>query len=148
MPATIDKHAVDDLALFIENTGELYGQFKAIQKNLATKKVRSKYDHALAVKLFGYLVDASAKKYAKEFDYALPWHKVFNVPTRKDVAEYLTTVFEDEFEQGYYDDLLPKKYKEEMLTGQRRFPRGHATKRRKSPSQLDREIAASLGRGV
>jgi hypothetical protein len=136
----IDDHAARDLELYINNDSQLHqGQHKSILKNLATKKVRSQYKHDLAVKLFGYLVEAGAKKYAKEFGGV--WHQLFPVPTRKAVAEVLTKSFEAEFELGNYDHLLPKKYQAEMVTGTTRFPRRGTKKTR---AQLDREIAASL----
>lgn len=147
----IDEHAATELKLFIENDSDLYRQqYTPILKNLATKKVRSLYKHDLAVKMFGYLVEAGAKKYAKEFGGT--WHQLFGVPTRKAVAEEFTKDFEGEFELGNYDQLLPKKYQAEMVTGAKRFPgqRHHSRKKtstgRKSPSQLNRDIAEVLSR--
>ena len=136
-----DEDAAEELQLFIENDADLYRQQHVpIQKNLATKKVRSEYDHELAVKMYGYLVESGAKKYAKEFGTpGQPWHQMFDVPTRRLVAEDLARRFETEFELGAYDRLLPKKYQREMVTGQVRFPRAHAAKR--SVAQLDRDIA-------
>lgn len=128
----IDEHAATELKLYIDNDGDLYRrQTTSILKNLATKKVRSQYKHDLAVKLFGYLVEAGAKKYAKEFgDVGTPWNKMFDVPTRKAVAEEMTRDFEGEFEAGGYDSLLPQKHRAEMVTGTKKFPgRVHATKK-------------------
>ncbi len=133
----VDEHAATDLKLFIDNESALHGQMTSIRKNLATKKVRPKnpYTHDLAVKLFGYLVEAGAKKYAKEFGGT--WHKLFDVPTRKVVAEALTDDFEREFELGNYDQLLPHKYKVEML--------GEPKKKRPSKAKkLAAEIAQAL----
>ena len=131
----IDGQAATELKLYIDNDSQLHrAQHVPIQKNLATKKVRSQYKHDLAVKLFGYLVESGAKKYTKEFGTPNhPWHKMFDVPTRKRVAEELTRDFEGEFELGNYDRLLPKKYQAEMITGTKRMPgRGHATKKSSS----------------
>lgn len=132
-----DTHAATDLKLFIDNDAGLHRQQHVpILKNLATKKVRSQYKHDLAVKLFGYLAESGAKKYAKAFGSPnQPWHKMFDVPTRKSVAEALTRDFEAEFELGNYDQLLPKKYQKEMLGvgGKKMFPRArHATKKSSS----------------
>jgi len=153
----IDEHAATELKLYIDNDGQLHrSQHVPIFKNLATKKVRSQYKHDLAVKLFGYLVEAGAKKYVKEFGGPPVWHKQFDVPTRKAVAEELTRDFEGEFELGNYDHLLPKKYQREMLGvgGKSGFPSRHHSRvkssasrharSRKSPAQLDREIHAAL----
>lgn len=133
MAVMTDTHAANDLELYIANDADLQRQQgTSILKNLATKKVRSQYQHDLAVKLFGYLVESGAKKYVKDLRSTLPWHKMFDVSTRKLVAEELTKDFEGEFELGNYDYLLPKKYQKEMLAvgGKTKFPsRGHATKK-------------------
>jgi hypothetical protein len=105
----IDQHAATELKLYIDNDGDLYrSQTTSILKNLATKRARGQYKHDLAVKLFGYLVESGAKKYAKGYQ---PWHKMFDVATRKAVAEALTKDFEGEAKLGNYDNLLPKKYR-------------------------------------
>jgi hypothetical protein len=144
----IDEHAATELKLYIDNDGDLYRrQTTSILKNLATKKVRSQYKHDLAVKLFGYLVEAGAKKYAKEFGGT--WNKMFDVPTRKHVAEELTRDFEVEFELGNYDKLLPKKYQKELTTQHLVPPHPHrlgSSHSRKSPAQLQREINEALAR--
>jgi len=136
----IDEHAVHDLKLYIDNDSQLHKQRVPILKNLATKKVRSQYKHDLAVKLFGYLVEAGAKKYAKEFGSpGQPWHKMFDVPTRKRVAEELTRDFEGEFELGNYDNLLPKKYQKEFAKQQLVLPHRHGARKKiswKVPEEL------------
>jgi hypothetical protein len=115
MTTQADEHAATELKLYIDNDAALYkNQRQSINKNLAAKKVTSKYKHDLAVKLFGYLVETGAKKYAKDFDDPKRWHHIFSVPTRKAVAEQLTRDFEDEFENGSFDSLLPKKYQAEL----------------------------------
>lgn len=108
-----------ELELFIDNDSALYRQqHTPILKNLATKKARGIYVHSKAVKLFMYLVESGAKKYAREFGSpGVPWHVMFPVPVRKQVAEDLTNSFETEYDLGNYDNLLPKKYQ-----GTRRNP--------------------------
>jgi hypothetical protein len=102
---------VAELEQFAVNEADLYAQRQSIEKNLATKKARGEYKHDLAVKAFGYFVEAGAKKYAKEFGGT--WHKMFDVPIRHAVAENLTTSFEEEYKLGNYDRLLPKKYQKQ-----------------------------------
>lgn len=130
-----DTHAATDLRLYIDNDGELYRQqTTSILKNLVTKRARGEYKHDLAAKAFGYLVEAGAKKYAREFGSDQPWHKLFDVGTRKLVAEALTRSFEAEAALGNYDSLLPKKYQ-----GQEKSA-AHATKKRlqwKTPPSLE-----------
>ena len=131
--SAIDEHAATELKLFIDNDYDLHRQQQVpIFKNLATKKVRSQYKHDLAVKLFGYLVESGAKKYAKAFSVGTDWHKMFPVPTRKAVAEELTRDFEGEFELGNYDDLLPKKYQQELAKKHLLRPHAHALKKSSS----------------
>lgn len=104
----IDDQAATELELYINNTAELYPQLSSIHKNLATKKARKQYKHDLAVKAFGYVVEAGAKRYVQEFGGV--WHQMFPVPTRKAVAEELARTFESEEALGNYRHLLPKKY--------------------------------------
>jgi hypothetical protein len=133
----IDEHAARELKLYIDNDGNLYRQqTTSILKNLATKKARGEYKHDLAVKLFGYLVESGAKKYAKEFGGT--WHQMFDVPTRRRVAEELTEAFEEEAKLGNYDSLLPKKYQAEGTPAGKRL--------KKSAAVLQREINEALGK--
>src|SRR4029077_21046269 len=107
-----DEHAASELKLYIDNDGDLYRrQTTSILKNLVAKRARGQYKHDLAAKLFGYLVEAGAKKYVKEFgSTSQPWHKMFDAGTRRQVAEALTRDFEAEASLGNYDPLLTKKY--------------------------------------
>jgi hypothetical protein len=116
-----DDAAARELKLYIDNDGDLYRrQTTSILKNLATKRARGQYRHDLAVKAFGYLVEAGAKKYAKEFGSSdQPWHKMFDTGTRKLAAEELARDFEAEASLGNYDHLLPKKYRPTYLRGSR-----------------------------
>ena len=63
----LDRHAVTELKLYIENDSDLYRQTVSIVKNIQRKMKSGKYDHTRAPKLWMYLVDAGAKKYVKEF---------------------------------------------------------------------------------
>jgi len=107
-----DPHAATELKLYIDNDGDLYRrQTTSILRSLATKKARGEYAHDLAVKAFGHLVEAGAKKYANEFEpNRRVWHQMFDAATRRAVAEALTRDFEGEHALGNYDHLLPKKH--------------------------------------
>jgi hypothetical protein len=113
-----DTHAATELKLYIVNDGELYRrQTLSILKNLVTKRARGEYKHDLAVKAFGYLTEAGAKKYLQEFGGpGQPWHKMFDAGTRKQAAEALARDFEAEAALGNYDLLLPKKYQEQRVS--------------------------------
>ena len=109
MSKTIDTAAARELKIFVYNSNDLYrSQTICILKNLATKKARGIYDFAKAVKLWGYLVESGAKKYAQEFGGT--WHVMFDVATRKACAEAFAAEFETEWLDGEHRDLLPKKY--------------------------------------
>lgn len=99
---------VSELWQYTVNEHDLHKMQQAIIANLAAKKARGVYKRDLAVKGFLPLVEAGAKKYAKEFGGT--WHQMFDVPTRKAVAKELVDSFEAEHALGNYDHLLPKKY--------------------------------------
>jgi len=100
-----------ELEVFIENDGTLYRQRGLpIIRNLVLKMVQGKYDSTKAVKLYMYLVDDGAKKYAKESGGA-DWSRMFPKATRETVAKSLVKGFEDEAKLGNYDSHIPKKYK-------------------------------------
>lgn len=99
-----DEAGARELQLFIDNDGTLYRQqFTPIVANLMKKRRKGTYDHEKAVKLFGHLAEAGAKKYAKESG-GTPWSALFDVPTRKLCARYLCAAFEGEAELGNYDN--------------------------------------------
>lgn len=105
-------HEARELEVYIPNERRLQNQYNSINKNLITKKAQGKYQHALAVKLFMYLVDNGAKMYQKEFGGPVgEWNKTFPKSARLEVAEALTKYFEVEAGYGNYDNYLPKKYR-------------------------------------
>lgn len=122
-PKQLRGHAEQsELQLFIENDGQLYrGQTTSIIKNLATKMAKGVYDRSKAEKLWMYLVDNGAKKYAKDSggDWNVPgsgssWNKMFSMEDRRHVAKELNTKFIDEWEEGSYRDMVPKKYQKNV----------------------------------
>jgi len=92
-------HEVRELKLYCENDGDLYRQqVQPIHRNLEKKIAKGVYDHAKAKKLWMYLADNCAKKYAKEFGSpGTPWHKMFSTADRREVA----AEFADEFKNEY-----------------------------------------------
>ncbi|HEV3059617.1 MAG TPA: hypothetical protein VGY48_15310 [Vicinamibacterales bacterium] len=102
-----------ELKIFIDNDGDLYRQQTTpIHKNLVTKIAKGVYDKTKAEKLWGYLVEAGAKKYSKEYGSNEPgeWHRTFSVADRREVARELNEEFLTEQKLGNFDHLLPKKY--------------------------------------
>ena len=100
-----------ELKLFIDNDGDLYrGQTTSIIKNLAAKMAKGVYDRTKAEKLWMYLVESGAKKYSREFSDGKDWHKMFDMPDRRQVAKELNDDFLTAWKEGSYRDKLPKKY--------------------------------------
>lgn len=104
------KHMADDwtyvkeIMLSIENDGQLYrSQFMPIIKNIQKKIKAGKYDHKLAPKLWGYLVDNGLKMYAKENHTDEPWSKILSMKDRKILAQYMADRYYDEIAEGNYD---------------------------------------------
>jgi len=107
-----DDAIVAELVQFTENDGQLYrSQGLPIIKNLTAKKASGKYNHAGAVKLYGYLMESGAKKYAKELgDGPASWSRIFPPAIRRAAAEEFAKSFEAEYALGAYSQYVPKKY--------------------------------------
>ena len=87
------KDEATELKLFIDNDANLYRQrLVPIVKNIQKKMKSGKYDHNKAPKLWKYLVDDGAKKYAKEFP---------GVKFSKVVKDAVAQEYADE----YYEEL-------------------------------------------
>lgn len=93
-----DETAARELSLYIENDYPLVGapnsQGKSIEKNLLAKARKGVFDFALSEKLWMYLIESGAKKYAKEFASSeSEWSRMFNKPTRELVAHEFAESF-------------------------------------------------------
>lgn len=103
-----DETAARELQLFIENDAELYRQqFTPILLNLLRKMKAGKYNHALAPRLWLYLVDNGAHKYTREFgseDALMP--DLFNLNTRRLVAQRLADEQYQRMKDGEYSQML------------------------------------------
>lgn len=110
-----DESVARELKLFIDNDAELYRQrTMPIMKNLARKIRKGSYDSELAVKLWKYLADAGAKKYAREHGSpGVSWHDMFPVSVRMMVAKELAEDFDAEMDVGglTVDDLLQREHR-------------------------------------
>ncbi len=84
---------ITELEVFIENDGQLYhSQTVPIMKNLQKKLEKGVFDKSKAEKLWMYLVENGAKKYAKDSGGGT-WHKMFSMADRKAVAKSLNEGF-------------------------------------------------------
>ena len=90
-----------ELELYIENTGELYPQKKAIIANIKRKLKSGRYNHTLAPKLWLYWVDAGAKRFLKEFRCAgVRMQDIFPRPVRVHIATRLADEYLGLIERG------------------------------------------------
>jgi hypothetical protein len=99
-----NETAARELALFIENDYDLVGapnsQGKSIEKNLLAKLKKGTFDLGKSEVAWGYLIEAGAKKYAKEFASPGEWSKMFPKPTRDLCASYFAISFYEEYKLG------------------------------------------------
>ena len=99
-----DETAARELSLYIENEYSLVGapnsQGQSIEKNLLRKIKNGSFDLKLSEKAWMYLVEAGAKKYAKEYASPGEWSKIFSKPTRELVAYEFATTFYEEYRLG------------------------------------------------
>jgi hypothetical protein len=58
-----------------------------------------------------YLMDYAAKKYAQEYGSSKEWMKAFNKPTRFEAAKEYVHKFESDYEEGEFEEYVPKKYR-------------------------------------
>lgn len=103
-----DEQAATELVLFIENESDLSpdgpkGQGRSVLVNALRKWRKGTYDPALGVKLFEYLAEAGAKRYAKEFSVGTDWSAIFNPATRHEAARQLEASFSNSAKNGEYD---------------------------------------------
>lgn len=120
----LDEAAMTELELYIDNDGDLYRQrTQPIEKNLYLKITKGTYSKQLAPKLWGHLVEAGAKKYAREFSApqrrggfvtSSEWTRMFPKAERDALAAEYARRFERAVENGEYRHLektLPKKFR-------------------------------------
>lgn len=109
--APADEHAAAELVLYIENTSDLSpdgprGQGRDVLLNALRKWRKGTYDPALAVRLFEYLAESGAKRYAKEFGSSeKEWSTMFTPATRQEAARQLEASFRNSAEHGEYDHI-------------------------------------------
>lgn len=95
----------EELVIFIDNDGDLYQQRgEPIRANLSKKFREGNYIHSEAVKLWKYLADDGAKKYAKENATAAQWNRIFSVADRNEAAQEMANNWLGEMEAGNFHD--------------------------------------------
>ncbi len=112
--STYDKMSIGarELWLYMSNDGQCHRMKMAINKNLATKKARGIYKAELGRKGFTHLAKFGAERYVKEICQGsrMKWHEMFPVADRKQVAAVYEETFREEWANGDFESILPKKY--------------------------------------
>lgn len=89
------NHEAVELGLYIDND---YPSYQRIQQALATlaKHRGPKYDHERALVYLTAVVGAGARRYCEEFcEEGVRWSDIFDVPTRREVAEAILAEWEE-----------------------------------------------------
>lgn len=123
-PGPIDEHAVTELRLYAENESAIYPQHQAIVENIKRKMARGVYEPSKAPKLWGYWVDAAARRYVKEFGGDLT--TTFPPAVRRAVA---AEVAHDEGERIKVGEYGPVASKSAKAHGSDAWRLGSAAKR-------------------
>lgn len=97
-----DKTSARELSLYIENDYPLYLREKLIHQNLLKKFQKGTFRKHMAAKLYSYLIDDGAKKYAKEFATPKDWNIIFPKRTRLRVAREFAYDFYKKAKRGEY----------------------------------------------
>jgi hypothetical protein len=106
----VDEDAIRELALYIENDGQLYQQQgEPIMRNLSRKWDKGIYDHDKAKTLWKYYADTGAKKYGKEHG-ANDGFKMFPPAVRRAVASELADNWHEELKAGNKMEGAPAGY--------------------------------------
>lgn len=101
----MDKHAAIELETFITNDRELMlRRLPEFIKNVARKMKRGTYDPVKAIKLWRYLADEGAKKFAQE--HGGKWNEMFTVATRNAVAVELERDYAAQIQDGNWSEIL------------------------------------------
>jgi len=93
--APLDQRAADELKLFIDNDGQIYGQGRMYRAALEKRMQKGQFSIVLAAKGFEWIVDEGAKKYAKDFGGT--WNTLFSPATRKQVAKEMAEEWANEY---------------------------------------------------
>ena len=100
-----EESVAEELILYLDNDEPLYRQKKEIIKNLTKKFDKKTYDHKLAPKIWSYLVESAAKKYAKEMGSpGQKWFQMFDASVRKLAAQALADRWYKLAKAGYPDE--------------------------------------------
>ena len=115
LKAAVDDDVLEDLELFMENTGSLHAKKMTIISNLRKKMEAGKYESARAPQAWMYWVEEGVKAYVREFS-ANP-RTMFPMELKKALAERLSKRYEDAIKGGEYGKLDTKTAAEGEVSG-------------------------------
>ena len=96
-----NMHAVRELVLYTDNTRIIYERHTLpVIENLRKKAKRGTYDPEKAAKAWGYVAEAAAKAYAREYDRPENWCRLFNASTRRAAAAELEETNREQVFEG------------------------------------------------
>lgn len=99
-----------ELVIFADSDTDFYREkIFPVRKNLSRKYIAGKYDHALSVKLWKYVADDAAKRYAAEYGESRNWNRMFSVADRKEAAQDMADDWLAEMDAGNFDGVEVKK---------------------------------------
>lgn len=99
---SVDYPLARELSIFANNSKWI----DAFWKNATIKKAQGKYDSTKAVKLFRYAADRAWKEYKREYG-----DIDASTATRNQAAIELVKDFEYAFNDGRFNEYIPKKYR-------------------------------------
>jgi len=93
---------VRELVIYAQNNPDLYRQhIVPVQRNLTKKYDKGVYDHNKAVKLWKYVADDAAMRYAKEYGSPdIKWSNMFSVADRIEAAKHMADNWQSELDAG------------------------------------------------
>lgn len=110
-----DSQAARELKLFIENDALLYeNQYLYIVRNMQRKIKKGIFDETKVKDAMIHLVNHGAQKYAREYG-DQPWHVMFNMATRKMVAEEMADELIDQLKNDEFSELTESKKNEGFM---------------------------------
>lgn len=107
LTAAVDKDVLEDLDLFMENTGSLDAQKMTIIRNLKGKIEKGTYDAHQAPRSWMHWIDAGVRAYVNEFSIT-DQRSMFPMDLRKALSERLATRYESAIKNGDFGEVNMK----------------------------------------
>jgi hypothetical protein len=113
--AAVDKDVLEDLDVFMENTGSLDSKKMIIINNLKRKIEAGNYDANQAPKAWMHWIEDGIKAYAREF--SVNPRSMFPMDLKKELADRLSKRYEGAIKNGDFGSVTPKTAAEGEVSG-------------------------------